>query len=449
MEGRIAAALAGGLALLAAGCGGRASGGTLDGRDGGPAVRPRPQPPAEGWPDGNEWSWDASWVPADGEFPLLGLLDDEYHDGHPGRDGAATPVLPPGRWDWSDEDDDLANWRNFRDNVGAFERLEDSAGRHYGWRLVPSATAAPDYSGAAAFFEGSSGTDLVDLGARGAIHSFGDGDLGDGPDLLVFERSWSIHFRTGSTGAGSARDDDLVIAGCAENPDGAWDITTTTVHTGPGHDWVFVRDLSRAGIDLGNGDGGRTDAVDPSDGDDLVVLRGNTQDFRVSGGYGDDVAVWYVDDNVQTTTWLGPNFFGGGGHGDALWADPGTDRLVLVVAPETLVVEDVATPPGALLVTSTDGELVLDEPTQGDVFARYCVECGTGPDGRKTVILEYVSPDRSVHTGHFYLTAFEEVQVGIGDGARVFRIDDVQGRLEEATDLVPFDPPVPPPTMCE
>ena len=27
---------------------------------------------------------------------------------------------------------------------------------------------------------------------------------------------------------------------------------------GPGHDWVFVRDISRAAIDLGNGDGGRT-----------------------------------------------------------------------------------------------------------------------------------------------------------------------------------------------
>ena len=57
------------------------------------------------------------------------------------------------------------------------------------------------------------------------------------------------------------------------------------------------------------------------------------------GGEGNDVMVWYVDDNVQTTTWLGPNFFGGGGHGDALWNDSGTDRLVLAVPTDSPVVK--------------------------------------------------------------------------------------------------------------
>jgi hypothetical protein len=388
-------------------------------RDGGPP--PPPPPPAEGWPDGNEWSWDGSWTPSDGDFPLDGLFDDEYNDGHIGRYGDPTPILPPGQWDWNDADNDVANWRAFNDSLGHFDRLEDMAGHHYGWRFVANATSMIDYTGGAMYFEGSLGTDIVDLGRDGAIHGFGEGDLRDGPDILVFDRSWSLHFRTGSTSGGSARDDDLVIAGCGENPDGAWDITTTTIHTGPGHDWVFIRDLSRAGVDLGNGDGGRTDTIDPQDGDDLLVLRGNTQDFRMSGGRGDDVAVWYVDDNVQTTAYLGPNFFGCGGHGEAIWGDPGTDRLVLVVPTDTTMVAAPPTPDGGILVMGTDGTLRLDDPTQDDVYARYCIECGTGPGGRKTVIVEYNSADGSVHTGYFTLPAFEELQVGIGDGARVFR----------------------------
>ena len=35
------------------------------------------------------------------------------------------------------------------------------------------------------------GPDLLDLGAAGAIHSLGDGDLADGPDVLVFRDAWS------------------------------------------------------------------------------------------------------------------------------------------------------------------------------------------------------------------------------------------------------------------
>ncbi len=402
-----------------------------------------PLPPAHGWPTDNTYSWDGRWTPT--EFPIDGLLDDEYFDGHTGRDGMPTPILPPGAWDYEDANDDLANWRNFSMSIGAMEMLRDGDGNHYGWRLVPTDF---DYSGAGAYFEGSTGTDIIDLGPNGAIHSFGEGDLRDGPDILVFDRSYSIHFRTGSTQGGALRDDDLVIAGCGSNPDGSFDIMTTTIHTGPGRDWVFIRDLSRAGVDLGNGDGGRTDTIDPADLDDLVVLRGNTHDFRVSGGNGDDVAVWYVDDNVQTETYLGPNFFGGGGAGDAIWGDPGTDRLVLAVPDDTPVVTSTPTPPGSLLVRATDGGLILDDPTQDDVFARYCVECGTGPGGRKTVILEYVSADESIHTGYFYLTAFEELQVGIGDAARVYRIDDVNGRLDEAPDLEVLDPPSPPPSFC-
>ncbi len=403
--------------------------------------------PITGWPEANDYSWDGSWTPGDGDFPLPGLFDDEYFDGHLDGQGHATPVLPPGEWDWDDSNDDLANWRNFETHLGAFAPLSDASDRQYGWRLQGNATDV-DYAGPAEYFEGSSGTDILDLGAGGVIHSFGVGNLADGPDVLVFRESYSLDFRTGSSESGALRDNDLVVAGCGANPDGSFDIQTTTIHTGPGRDWVFIRDLSRAAVDLGNGAGGRTDTLDPQDGDDLVVLRGNTHDFRVFGGMGHDVAVWYVDDNVQTTTWLGPNFFGGGGHGDALWDDPGTDRLVLVVPVDTELTDQTPTPPGGLLVRGTDGSLVLDDPTQADPMARYCVECGEGPGGRRTVILEYVSADESVHTGYFYVTAFEELQVGVGPGARVFTLDDVNGVAVEQTSASPLQPPTWPTDRC-
>ncbi len=426
------------------GCGGGA-GGTPDGGlpDAGQVQ------PVEGWPNPNQWSWNGRWTPAAGDFPLDGLLDDEYFDGHPGGDGQPTPILPPGEWDWEDANDDLANWRNFETNLGAFAPLVDDQGRQYGWRLVGNVPEAVDYSGPASYFEGSAGADILDLGAQGALHSFGAGNLADGPDVLVFATSWALDFRTGSTVTGGLRDDDLVVAGCGPNPDGSFDVETTTIHTGPGSDWVFVRDLSRAAVDLGNGDDGRTDATDGLDGDDLVVLRGNTHDFRVFGGFGNDVAVWYADDNVQTTTWLGPNFFGGGGHGDALWDDPGVDRLVLAVPDDTPLVTSTPTPPGAVLVRTTDGALILDDPTQADEFARYCVECGTGPQGQKTIILEYLSVDESVFTGYFYLTAFEELQIGIGPDARVYALDSTAGTATEIADAVAVVPPDWPTQYCE
>jgi hypothetical protein len=417
------------------GGGGRDSGGR---RDAGPPV------PSGEWPTPNEHSWNGSWSPADGDFPIAGLLDDEYFDGHD-----ASPILPPGEWDWDDGRDDLANWRNFENNLGRFQQLKDARDRHFGWALAPNEPEACDYQGPGFYFEGSSGPDQMDLGPRGEIHSSGDGNLADGPDVLVFNSSFSLDYRTGSSERGSARDDDLVIGGCDENADGEFDILTSTFHTGPGADWVFVRDISRSAVDLGNGAGGRTDTLDDGDGNDLVVIRGNAHDFRVYGGAGNDVAVWFVDEVVQTTTFLGPNFFGGGGAGDALW-DEGTDRLVLAVPTATPIVPRGSTPDGALMVRASDGDVRLDDPTQGDPFARYCIECGTGPGGRKTLILEYRSLDGgAVFTGHFYVTAFEEVQVGLGDGARVYRIDDVAGTLTEMPGADPFLPPTPPADYCQ
>ncbi|MFH1437986.1 MAG: hypothetical protein ABIJ56_19920 [Pseudomonadota bacterium] len=401
---------------------------------------------AGAWPAANAWSWDGSWEPTD--FPLDGLLDNEYFDGHPDNHGNPTPVLPPGEWDWNDGDNDLANWRNFDANLGHFDMLEDGGGNHYGWRLAANEPGACDYSGPAAYFEGSSGTDIMDLGAEGSIHSFTSGNLSEGPDVLVFRESWSLDFRTGSSETGGERDNDLVVAGCGENTDGSFDFMTTTIHTGPGRDWVFCRDISRAAVDLGNGGGGRTDTTDPQDGDDLLVLRGNTHDFRVFGGAGNDTAVWYLDDNVQTTTWLGPNFFGGGGDGGALWGDDGADRLVLALDASTPLVTETPTPPGSVMVRGTDGGLIPDEPTQHDPFARYCIECGTSPTGRRTVIMQYVSSDESIDTGYFFVTAFEVLQIGLGEGAQVYSIDDTTGTVSLLTEADPYSPPPWPDEYC-
>lgn len=392
----------------------------------------------------NGYSWDGSWNPKDDDFPLSGLLDNEYSDNHL-INNEATPVLPPGRWDWDDANDDLANWERFQEKIGGFDPLRDREGRHFGWSLRGNDPEAIEFTGSAAYFEGSAGTDILDLGPEGALYQFGQGDLGDGPDVLSFNESWSLDFRTGSSpkaGDGS-RDNDLVIAGCKDGDDSSFKIETTTIHTGPGRDLVFARDIERSGIDLGNGKGGRTDALDPADGDDIAVLRGNTYDARVYGGNGDDLVAWYVDENVQSHPWLGLNFFGGGGYGKALWSDSGTDRLILVIPTETRIVTTTPTLPGALLVRLSSGEFIPDGPTANDPNGTYCIECGVSPGGRKTMILEYESADESIHTGYFYVTAFEELQIGVGHGARVYRINDVTGAATRADDLQPVEPPVP------
>jgi hypothetical protein len=411
----------------------------------------KPTKPVEGWPLPNDWTWDGSWVPAGEELPPECLLDDEYNDGHD-WEGQPTPILPPGSWDWDDENDDLANWRNFQQNVGHFDPLTDEDGLHYGWRFVPLNPSLPNFGGAAMYFEGSCGVDLLMLHPGGRISSMGGQDpatgervfpnLNDGPDVLVFETSTTLDIRLGSSLSGHEHDNDLVVGGGGpQETDDPYDIETTTVHMGPGRDWVFIRDLSRSAVDLGNGDGGRTDIHDSWDEDDLVVLRGNTHDFRVFGGAGDDVAVWYADENTETSGLLGPNFFGGGGLGDALWADQGTDRLVMAVPTDTILVNQTPTPQGAFFVGVSSGAEIMDDPTAHDPYAYYCIECGVNPAGRRTMIFEYNSADGQVTTGYFYVTAFEELQIGLGPEARVFTIDDVNGTIVPAEDATVFAPP--------
>lgn len=399
---------------------------------------------AQNWPDPpNVYSWDGSWLPAN--LPPPGLYDDVYYDGHLVY-GEPSPILPPGEWDYAGIHL-LANWRGFRDYLGTFDRLEDEQGGHYGWRFVAVNPQGTDGQAGMVNFHGSSGCDILDLGPEGSFHSAGNPDfgpemrLGDGPDMLRYSYGWSAAFRTGSDATGNNQDDDLVIIGTDDDlPGGEYDIITTSIHTGPGNDLVFVRNWERAGIDLGNGGNGRTDTIDPTDGDDVGVIGGNARDFRAGGGYGNDTFYWYVDEVNQNTAWLGPNFFGAGSWDGALWTDPGIDRLVLVIPTNTPVTT--SSQQGAVAILGGSYQVVVDQPSVYSVYGRYYVTAPVGPNGEMTVTLHYISASGHVDTGHFYLTAFEELQIGIGSGATVYDIDPINRTLTANPGKDPYDPPL-------
>jgi hypothetical protein len=65
------------------------------------------------------------------------------------------------------------------------------------------------------------------------------------------------------------------------------------------------------------------------------------------------------------------------------------------------------------------------------------------------MILEYESAAGTIHTGYFYVTAFEELQVGVGAGAVVYTLDDVAGTATAAPALTPFVPPEPAASFCQ
>jgi len=417
-----------------------------------PRLLPLPDPAWPSGPRSNPWSWNGSWTPRAEDFPLQGLFDDQYFDGHR-VEGRPTPILPPGRWDWNDADNDLANWRNFYTNLGEFLPLRDGCDRQFGWRFLPKYPEAVDFSGPGEYFEGSSGMDLLLLGPGGNLSSI-TGSLGGGPDVLVFGHAWSLDYRTGETGVpGADRDDDLVVAGCIGDAGLDYPIRTMTIHAGPGADVLFARNIRAAALDAGNGAGGRTDTLDPTDGDDWVILGGNVKDVRVFGGYGNDVLFWYVDQMNEATPYQGGDFFGGGGYGGAVFGDPGIDRLVLVAPPETRIVDRPSSPPqpGSVLVMRENGgsdEPWYDEPTLNDPYARYCITCGRGPNGERTLYVQYASADGRIDTGYVSVTAFEELQVGTGPGARVYRLDQVAGRAVAAPDLAPLEAPAHPFEWC-
>ncbi|KAJ5076078.1 hypothetical protein M0811_06940 [Anaeramoeba ignava] len=381
----------------------------------------------------NNYSWDGSVNPT---FPLSGLYDDYYN--------SDPLVLPPGNWDWNETNHDTANLILF---------LILKNGNQFGWRFIGNDYPSTDWEARGDFWQGSSGLNWANLGTNSALHSTGGGNLGNVRfkwSSSCLKNSWSLDFRTGDS-------NDLVLIGYCDhlsNPNAKSTSTdfhfqTATIHTKSGADRVYVRDISRAAIDLGNGANGRTDTVDATDGDDVIAIHGNSHDFRIFGGAGNDVVFWYIDENLQSTAYLGPNFFGTGSWGSALWRDSDTDRLVLVIPTSTEVIEAGSTPAGKLRVVGVDSSYVVDTPTEDDVYARYCITCGVSSTSRKTLILEYRDISDQILTGYFYVTDFEEIQVGVGQGAKVYEIDDVNGHLNYNSNLQPLEEPNFPSQYCQ
>ncbi|MBU1222049.1 hypothetical protein KKF34_04690 [Myxococcota bacterium] len=376
----------------------------------------------------NTYSWDGSWNPESDEFPIEGLLDETH------------TYLPPGKWGWDNScdcpsDEGLAIYNNeFVEKGLDFIQLSDSENHHFGWRVI-STTGDPVISlnHRADNFEGSNGVDIFDFTNNGDLSSTGGINLGEGPDMLRYGTGYGVDMRTGSDTRGALFDNDLVILG-TENILGTneYDISGTTIHTGPGSDLIFARNFGPAAIDAGNGLSGRTDILDEADGDDIVILEGNMRDFRVFLGNGNDIAVWYVDE-VDDDRWLGPSFYGAGGWGDALWSDKGTDRLILAIPPETQIVTtrgEHDNNPGSLLAfIYADYSPSIDGPTESDPFARYYGTAPIGPNGEHTLTLSYRSLDGTVFTHDFYITSIEELQLGVGDDAVVYKVDSTTGLL--------------------
>lgn len=411
---------------------------------------PLPDANVVGWPSTNEWSWNGSWTPTASDFPVQGLLDEKYNGGSAdaGVPDSGMPMLPPGRWDEVETNNDLAHYNAFSDSVGRLEPVRDSQERQYGWRVRPLVTEPMDYSGAATYFDGSSGADLLHFGRAGKVHSITNVNLGDGPDELIFHGGFSFEVRTGSSATGALHDDDLVLAGCSTDRNAVTYLTSSVLRTGPGSDWVFAGDFKQFVFDLGNGENGRTDTIDMNDGKDYLAVRGNTNEFRVMGGRGDDIVAWYVNENRQDGADLKASFYGGGSAGDAIWGDTGTDRLILVIDPATEIIQGQATEPGSIGLRLAAGDLLMDPDTMDDPMTSFCVDCGTSPDDRRTLILEYLSEDSGVYTGMVLITAFELLQIGAGSIGVVYRIDDVNGELVRLENEIPVLPPAWPQRFC-
>lgn len=396
----------------------------------------------------NEYSWDGSWTPTPEDLPLSGFFDPIYFDNHLVA-GQPSPLLPPGKWDWTSSSgniSELANWHNFETNVGGVTLLKDSNQKPFGWQLnrVNESGVAVNY--VMECYHGSSGADIIDFGPGGSYVTSGeplDGypHLGDGPDMLRYRSGSAATIRTGSSATGHAQDNDLVIAGSSEDlPAGQYDIATTTIHTGPGNDLVFINNWERAAIDLGNGNNGRTDSIDTHDGRDIVVIGGYAKDFRVFGGNGDDVFIWHVDEvNQIAGDWLGPSFFGGGSWGDALWGDPGTDRLIMNIPSDTAIISTPSSTPGTLLIMIEGNyQPSIDGPTEDDLFGRYYGHAPLGPNDEKTVTLQYRSANGSVNTAYFYITDIEEIQVGSDNNAVILEVNDITGNVTANAALLPY-----------
>ncbi len=397
------------------------------------------------WPwEPNLYSWDGTPIKSE-NFPLKGLYDLIYFDGHK-VEGTDSPLLPPGEWDYN-QTSLLANWRGFSSAVGSFRLLKDSLGNEYGWKLNRATAEGVSVTAVMESFHGSSGADILDFGPEGSFASTGNPlygkpvNMGDGPDVFRYTTGHSAAARLGSSKTGHLWDNDLALIGENKSkPAGTYEVVTTTIHTGPGNDLVFVNNWERAAIDLGNGQDGRTDATDPFDGRDIVVIGNNARDFRVFGGKGDDLFVWHLDEvNQEPNTWLGPNFFGGGGWGEALYSDSEKDRLVLNIPLSTRIVTQPGdSKAGTLLVfIQNNYATTIDTPTENDPSGRYYILAPEGEGGQRTMTLQYQSIDGLINTAYFYVTDVEELQIGVGGNAEVYALDDIAGTVTRDSSLSP------------
>ncbi|MCP4712461.1 MAG: tandem-95 repeat protein [Planctomycetes bacterium] len=401
---------------------------------------------AADWPgEPNDHSWDGSWTPSPAElvFPpgYPGLFDETYNDGHLVY-GEPSPILPPGNWD-GPYGIELHYWNNYSNSLfGDFNMLTDSNGNPFGWRFMPINPVSCELVAGVETFHGSSGTDIWDIAPEGSFHSTGNPtygppfNLGDGPDMFRFKYGWSGAITIGSSLTGHENDNDLMIAG-GDIPGQVNDIMTFGIVTGPGDDLVFVNNMERAVIDLGNGDGGRTDTIDPNDGDDIAVFGGLFRDNRIIGGAGDDIFVWNMDEHYQENPngeWIGGPAFGCGAWDPAVWGCDDNDRLVLNIPDDTELLNAVfpnrlnglPVQNGRICVgvrSDFDGENHIDTPTENDLYARYYYLPGYGPNNELPLTFHYRSASGHVNSAWVEFIAIEELQIGTGPNAKVYDVD--------------------------
>ncbi|MCP4712279.1 MAG: hypothetical protein GY869_26960, partial [Planctomycetes bacterium] len=217
--------------------------------------------------------------------------------------------------------------------------------------------------------------------------------------------------------------------------------------TGPGADLVFVNNMERGGIDLGNGNGGQTDAIDPFDGDDVAIVGGYYRDNRIFGGNGDDIFVWNLDEHNQLYPdgqWIGGSVWGCGGWDPAVWGCDDTDRLILNVPDNTILLNAVF--PDRIYHVSVengtvgvgvrgdfDGTNAIDTPTEHDPYARHYNVPGYGPNGELPLTFHYRSASGHVNSAFANFIAVELLQIGTGPNATVYDVNLLTAELTESS----------------
>jgi hypothetical protein len=86
-------------------------------------------------------------------------------------------------------------------------------------------------------------------------------------------------------------------------------------------------------------------------------------------------------------------------------------------------------------------ESSIDGPTEADVYARYYGVAPEGPGGEHTITLSFRSSDGKVFTHDFYATSVEEIQLGLGNEAKLYDLDPMTGELSPSSGKVMTEVP--------